>query len=145
MHHSTDAKAVCCWVHPMIVEILHALHAKHAITCPYRICLEANERRALAPSSSPANCGTGWRPGRPTRSTSPGSPWQNGFRESFHGRFRDEFLYGTLFASLSEMKVLVEGFRQEYNTDRPHQSLGYLTPSEFKQDWLKEHNATKLV
>ncbi len=70
----------------------------------------------------------------------PGSPWQNGFRESFHGRFRDEFLYGTLFASLAEARVLVEDFRQEYNTDRPHQSLGYLTPAEFKQRWLQDRN-----
>ena len=69
----------------------------------------------------------------------PGCPWQNGFRESFHGRFRDEFLYGVLFASLEESRVLVEGYRQEYNTDRPHQSLGYLTPSEFKDRWLKDH------
>lgn len=68
----------------------------------------------------------------------PGCPWQNGFRESFHGRFRDEFLYGTLFASVAEARVLVEGFRREYNQERPHQSLGYLTPSEFKQQWLRE-------
>lgn len=69
----------------------------------------------------------------------PGSPWQNGFRESFHGRFRDEFLYGTLFASVNESRILVEGYRNEYNLDRPHQSLGYLTPAEFKQRWLDEH------
>lgn len=62
----------------------------------------------------------------------PGSPWQNGFRESFHGRLRDEFLYGTLFASVAEARVLCEGFRKEYNQERPHQSLGYLTPQEFK-------------
>ncbi len=70
----------------------------------------------------------------------PASPWQNGFRESFHGRFRDEFLYGTLFASVHEARVLVEQYRQEYNQDRPHQSLGYLTPKEFKQRWLTEHS-----
>lgn len=64
-----------------------------------------------------------------------GSPWQNGFRESFHGRFRDEFLFGTLFASVDEARVLCEGFRREYNEERPHQSLGYLTPAEFKQQW----------
>lgn len=67
----------------------------------------------------------------------PGKPWQNGFRESFHGRFRDEFLCGTLFASVAEARVLCEGYRQEYNEERPHQSLGYLTPQEFKQQWLQ--------
>jgi putative transposase len=66
----------------------------------------------------------------------PGSPWQNGFRESFHGRFRDEFLYGTLFMSVAEAQVLCEGYRTDYNQERPHQGLGYLTPHEFKQQWL---------
>jgi putative transposase len=82
-----------------------------------------------------------WLAGRQARTyyIDPGSPWQNGFRESFHGRFRDEFLYGTLFAGIAEARVLSESFRREYNEERPHQSLGYLTPLEFKQQWLKEH------
>ncbi len=71
-----------------------------------------------------------------------GSPWQNGFRESFHGRFRDEFLAETLFASVAEARVLCEGFRREYNQERPHQSLGYLTPGEFKRKWLSEQPKT---
>ncbi len=70
----------------------------------------------------------------------PGSPWQNGFRESFHGRMRDEFLDGTLFASVAEARVLCEAFRREYNEERPHQSLGYLTPVEFKDKWLREQS-----
>jgi transposase InsO family protein len=79
-----------------------------------------------------------WLAGQQTRThfIAPGSPWQNGFRESFHGRLRDELLYGTLFASVAEARVLAEQFRQEYNTERPHQSLGYLTPEEFRQQWL---------
>lgn len=67
-----------------------------------------------------------------------GSPWQNGFRESFHGRFRDEFLYGTLFANLAEARVLIEAWRREYNEERSHQSLGYLTPAEFTAKWRQE-------
>ena len=74
-----------------------------------------------------------------THYIAPGSPWENGFRESFHGRFRDEFLYGTLFASVAEARILCEGWRREYNEERSHQSLGYLTPSEFKAKWLREH------
>lgn len=83
-----------------------------------------------------------WLAGRGAKShfIAPGSPWQNGFRESFHGRFRDEFLYGTLFASVPEAQVLCEGFRREYNEERPHQSLGYLTPQEFKQQWLNKQS-----
>jgi len=80
--------------------------------------------------------------GATTHYIDPGSPWQNGFRESFHARFRDEFLYGTLFASVAEARVLCEGFRREYNEERPHQSLGYLTPSEFKQKWLQARSQT---
>lgn len=85
-----------------------------------------------------------WLASRQSRTfySDPGSPWQNGFRESFHGRFRDEFLYGTLFVSLAEARVLCEGFRREYNEERPHQSLGYMTPNEFKQKWLESQSAS---
>lgn len=83
-----------------------------------------------------------WLAGCATQShfIAPGSPWQNGFRESFHGRFRDEFLSETLFASVAEARVLCEAFRQEYNDERPHQSLGYLTPVEYKQQWLQQQS-----
>lgn len=82
-----------------------------------------------------------WLAGQKVRTyyIDPGSPWQNGFRESFHGRFRDEFLYGILFASVAETRVLCAGYRREYNEERPHQSLNYLTPEEFKAQWLAEH------
>jgi putative transposase len=70
----------------------------------------------------------------------PGAPWQNGFRESFHGRFRDEFLNGTLLRSVAEARVLMERYRNEYNTERPHQSLDYKTPEEFKQLWRDSHS-----
>jgi putative transposase len=83
-----------------------------------------------------------WLAGRGAKShfIAPASPWQNGFRESFHSRLREEFLYGTLFASLKEARVLCEAYRREYNEERPHQSLGYLTPAEFKQQWLKNQS-----
>lgn len=83
-----------------------------------------------------------WLAGRGAKShfIAPGSPWQNGFRESFHGRFRDEFLFMTLFASVAEARVLCEAFRVEYNEERPHQSLGYLTPQEYKQQWLQKQS-----
>jgi putative transposase len=79
-----------------------------------------------------------WLAGKETKShfIAPGSPWQNGFRESFHSRFRDEFLSETLFASVAEAQVLIEGWRREYNSERPHQALGYKTPDEYKQEWL---------
>jgi putative transposase len=61
----------------------------------------------------------------------PGSPWENGYSESFNSRFRDEFLDRELFADAREAAVLAEAFRADYNLERPHQSLGYLTPAEF--------------
>lgn len=61
----------------------------------------------------------------------PGSPWENGFSESFNSRFRDDFLDRELFRDVREAGVLAEGFREDYNLERPHMSLGYLTPAEF--------------
>lgn len=61
----------------------------------------------------------------------PGSPWQNAYSESFNSRFRDEFLNMELFSSLLEAKMLGEEYRYKYNHQRPHTSLGDLTPAEF--------------
>lgn len=61
----------------------------------------------------------------------PGSPWQNGFVESFHGRFRDECLNREQFWTLTEAQVLIEYWRRDYNENRPHSKLGYLSPMQF--------------
>lgn len=61
----------------------------------------------------------------------PASPWQNGFVESFHSRFRDECLNREQFWTLTEARVLIEDFRCEYNQLRPHSKLGYLSPARF--------------
>lgn len=58
----------------------------------------------------------------------PGSPWENGYCESFNGKFRDEILNREIFFSLLEAQVLVERWRVEYNTIRPHSALGYKPP-----------------
>ncbi len=59
----------------------------------------------------------------------PGSPWENGYIESFNGKLRDELLNGEIFDTLLEAKVLIERWRWEYNTFRPHSSLGYRPPA----------------
>ena len=59
----------------------------------------------------------------------PGSPWENGYIESFNGKMRDEFLNGELFTTLEEAKVLIEEWRREYNLVRPHSALGYQPPA----------------
>jgi putative transposase len=61
----------------------------------------------------------------------PGSPWENGYIESFNGRFRDEVLDREVFYSVKEAKVIVENWRLEYNNHRPHSGLGYMTPAAF--------------
>jgi transposase InsO family protein len=61
----------------------------------------------------------------------PGSPWENGYAESFHGRLRDELLESELFGCLAEAKMLSQQWRLEYNHRRPHSSLGYVTPAVF--------------
>jgi transposase InsO family protein len=59
----------------------------------------------------------------------PGSPWENGYNESFNGKLRDEVLNTEIFYTLKEAKVIIEKWRQEYNTFRPHSMLGYLPPA----------------
>ena len=71
------------------------------------------------------------RAGVGTLYVEPGSPWQNGYAETFHGKVRDELLESELFADLAEAKALAAWWRREYNDRRPHSSLGYLTPSQF--------------
>jgi putative transposase len=61
----------------------------------------------------------------------PGSPWENGYAESFHSRLRNELTNGEDFAHLAEAKHLADAWRLEYNHRRPHSSLGYRTPAEF--------------
>ena len=59
----------------------------------------------------------------------PGSPWENGYVESFNGKMRDELLNREIFYTLKEAQVLIERWRKEYNTIRPHSSLGYRPPA----------------
>lgn len=61
----------------------------------------------------------------------PGSPWENGYAESFHSRLRDEFLAREVFENLPAARALTAAWREDYNHHRPHSSLGYVTPVEF--------------
>lgn len=64
----------------------------------------------------------------------PGSPWQNGFVESFHGRFRDECLNRETLWTLTEARVVIEDYRKDYNQNRPHSKLGYKSPEQYVRE-----------
>ena len=74
----------------------------------------------------------------------PGKPWQNGDNESFNGKFRDECLSMEWFRSRREAVVLIEVWRRHYNDIRPHSSLNYQTPSEFRQHHASTHQGAIL-
>jgi putative transposase len=78
-----------------------------------------------------------------TAHIAPGKPWQNGTDESFNGRFRDECLNIEYFRSRAEAIAIIETWRRHYNEVRPHSSLGYLTPFEFKRKSMSTSTETR--
>ena len=86
----------------------------------------------------------GWlkRLGVKTLFIEPGSPWENGYIESFNGKLRDELLNREVFFTLWEAKVLVERWRKEYNQVRPHSALGYRPPA---PEALEPHSLGRAV
>ncbi len=92
-----------------------------------------------AASSSPMWCRTGsGEHGIKTIYIEPGSPWQNGWIESFHARLRDECLNRELLLNLREARVVIEDFRLDYNQNRPHSRLGYLSPNQ----WIEKQSSS---
>jgi putative transposase len=81
----------------------------------------------------------GWLARHRTRTLyiDPGCPWQNGYGESFNRTVRDECLNMHVFHSVAEARVTLATYRRQYNEERPHSSLRYQTPAEFKRDWLE--------
>ena len=67
--------------------------------------------------------------GAKTAYIEPGSPWENGYCESFNSKLRDELLKGEIFYTLREAQIVIESWRRHYNTARPHSSLGYKPPA----------------
>ncbi|MCC9608106.1 integrase core domain-containing protein [Blastopirellula sp. JC732] len=72
----------------------------------------------------------------------PGSPWQNGYAKSFHSRVRDEILAMEIFESLASAQRLTRQWKEDYNENRPHSSVGYVTPAEFAARWAAPVPAT---
>jgi putative transposase len=67
--------------------------------------------------------------GAKTAYIEPGSAWENGYIESFNARLRDELFNGEIFYSLKEAQIIIEQWRQHYNTKRPHSAIGYRPPT----------------
>lgn len=74
----------------------------------------------------------------------PGAPWQNGYVESFNGRFRGACLSGELFESLRHARAVVAAWQDEYNHHRPHSSLGGLTPTSAREAWTDSQTTSKV-
>ena len=80
--------------------------------------------------------------GAKTAYIEPGSPWENGYCESFNGRLRDKLLNKTLFPSLNHARATLTAWRKDYNTERPHSRLGWQTPAEFAQTFTPKQGLT---
>lgn len=113
-----------------VISVLTALVALHGAPSNLRSDNGA-EFVATAVQTWLAQCGV------KTLYIEPGKPWQNGKEERFNGTVRDECLNLHVFASLAEACVRLNAFRTEYNTERPHSRLSYLTPIEFKRAWVE--------
>jgi putative transposase len=113
-----------------VIGVLTALVAQHGAPANLRSDNGA-EFVAIAVQTWLAQCGV------QTLYIDPGKPWQNGKEERFNGTVRDECLNMHVFTSLAEACVRLGAFRQQYNTERPHSQLGYLTPLAFKAAWLE--------
>ena len=87
------------------------------------------EGRGAMPGASSLHGGQATLRGVETLFIEPGSPWENGYNESFNGTLGEEVLKREIFYSLEEAKVLIEQWRREYNTIRPHSSLRYRPPA----------------
>ena len=74
----------------------------------------------------------------------PGSPWENPYIESFNGKFRDECLNCEIFTNGAQARAVIEAWRMEYNTQRPHSSLSYKTPMEFRESSRQAATGSRL-
>ena len=84
----------------------------------------------------------GWLAHHQTRTLyiDPGCPWQNGYGESFNGTVRDEGLNMYVLPAVAEARIVLAASRRQDHEERPHSSLGYRTPTEFKRDWLERQS-----
>ena len=100
-----------------------------------RIIMEGTPRDFASPAEAKAA-------GIETVYIEPGKPWQNGTAASLNGKFRDECLSMEWFRNRIEARAIIETWRRHYNEDRPHSSLGYRTPKQFKDEFQQQQPAS---
>jgi putative transposase len=121
---------------PRVIAVLERVFAEHG---PPEWLRSDNGPEFIASALKAWLAEKGSRP----RYIDPGCPWQNAYGESFNGRLRDECLNLELFANRREAAVIIEAWRLEYNTRRPHSSLGYMTPREFRAAFVPGGTAAR--
>lgn len=124
----------------LAIEVRSTFPARHVVVVLARLFKEHGAPAYLRSDNGPefvALAVRGWLYQQQVQTLyiDPGCPWQNGYEERFNGTVRDECLNSHAFASVAEAQVLCAAYLREYNEERPHSSLGYQTPLEFKRDW----------
>ncbi len=128
----------------LAMDVDRSMGADKVVACIERLVVERGAPRHLRMDNGPELIAWALRDwcrlaGLGTIYIEPGSPWENPWIESFNGRARDELLNITEFGSLTEAPVVVEDWRNEYNTWRPHSSLGGLTPAQYAAQCTHQH------
>jgi putative transposase len=121
----------------LALEVATRMRAGEVLPVLQRIIVERGAPAYLRSDNGPefvAQAVRRWLEGQQVQTAyiAPGSPWQNGYGESFNGRLRDECLNLEWFRNLAEAKVVIGAWRRHYNQERPHSSLGYQTPHAFR-------------
>jgi putative transposase len=120
----------------LAIEVGYSFKATDVIAVLERLVSERGAPEFIRSDNGPefiAVAVTAWlaKNGSSTAFIQPGAPWENAYVETFNGKFRDELLDREMFTCLAEAKHLAKEYRNQYNHERPHSSLGYRTPAEF--------------
>ena len=122
----------------LAIDVQGRLRSSRVIQVLSRLVSERGAPRVLRSDNGPefvSMAVLGWRSRNDidTACIAPGKPWQNGMNESFNGKLRDECLNLKWFRTRTEARVIIEAYRRRYNEERPHSSLAYQTPADFRR------------
>lgn len=136
------------WTHEALaIDVQGSIRSRRVVEVLSRLVSQHGAPRYLRSDNGPefiSRAVLNWLQGAgiETAFIEPGKPWQNGTAESLNGKFRDECLSMEWFRNRIEARVIIETWRRHYNEDRPHSSLGYRTPKQFKEDQQQEQLPT---